>query len=205
MKLTMDYGEIFFGIFPLSEEEKRREAEYIAEKVFAEAAEPYGGSVSVRGSEIEFCFNCDMAEFYEEHAFEKMKRLLAVEFFIFMEAAAEKSEETEPCSEAERLVRQSYMYTNLTPEAVAEKLGVGRAELDRLFAADFGLSVAGYIKKVRLEKSVEMIKAGFTANECAQACGFGSERTLRRAFSAALGMTPKEYIAHCRKNEENQK
>lgn len=196
MKITINYDEIFFGKFDMTEEEKRSAAIYIAEKVFSEAMAENGGSVLNFGDNIVIEAKGYMAEIEEELAFKKLKFLLAKEFFIFIEKEEAVQEEPpeEPSSDAaERYIKQNYMYATLSAEEVAKKIGMRRAAIDKMFKEKHGVSVTEFIKMVRVEKAKVMIDGGIPLRECAEECGFGSEKTMKRAFVAIEGMSPHEY------------
>lgn len=95
---------------------------------------------------------------------------------------------------ARQLIEQQLSRADLDPASVARQLGVSRAALYRLFAADSG--VAAYIQRRRLIKARELLRNGHVdrprISSLAYACGFKSEAHFSRAFKAAFGYTPSE-------------
>lgn len=195
MRISINYEDIFFGKFNMTDEERRKEALYLAKKAFSEAMEECGGSADLNGGGIELSGAGCLAEIDEERVFERVSLLLAREFFIFAEKKAEKSgcEAEPPLGAAERYIRQNYMYSSLSAEEIAEKTGISRGALDKLFKEKYSATATEYIRKIRVEKARKMIEGGITLKDCAEECGFGSEKTMKRAFVGIIGMTPNAY------------
>ncbi|MFD3477413.1 GlxA family transcriptional regulator [Streptomyces sp. NPDC058695] len=82
---------------------------------------------------------------------------------------------------------------------LAEVAGVSPRHLTRLFRADTGMTPGQYIESVRLEAARALLEGGGDPVEhIAQAAGFGSSESMRRAFQQTLGVAPTEYRARFR-------
>lgn len=101
---------------------------------------------------------------------------------------------TEMVHEAERIIREEYSNSNLCMSYISEKLSVGYRLLGKMFSEEYGVSVAQYINKVRLEKSIELLReSNMSVLQISVACGYESEAYFYRVFKKMFGMTPKQY------------
>ena len=64
----------------------------------------------------------------------------------------------------------------------------------RLFRRYTGVSVADYIRKLRLSESAKQLKNGGRVTDTALSLGFGSADGYTRAFTREFGLTPSEYL-----------
>ncbi|AUH40039.1 GlxA family transcriptional regulator [Streptomyces sp. CMB-StM0423] len=77
--------------------------------------------------------------------------------------------------------------------SLAARIGVSPRHLARLFAAELGTTPAKYVEGVRLDHARTLLDAGHTIEQAARQAGFGSAETMRRTFSARLGVSPSQY------------
>ena len=64
----------------------------------------------------------------------------------------------------------------------------------RAFRAETGMTPARYVERVRLEAARRRLEeTGEPIGVVAEACGFGTAETMRRAFLRALAVGPAEY------------
>ncbi|MEV4721787.1 helix-turn-helix domain-containing protein [Micromonospora noduli] len=78
-------------------------------------------------------------------------------------------------------------------EAMAHDATVTPRHLRRLFQQEFGLTPARYLELARVEAARALLERGGTVTEAARRSGFGSDETLRRAFTASYGIPPSVY------------
>lgn len=97
---------------------------------------------------------------------------------------------------AKRLIHERFADPNLTPEIVARALRCSRATLYRAFGA-YGMTVAQYIREVRLQEAMRRIAAsppGTCIATVAAECGFFGPAYFRRLFRERFGVNPSEVL-----------
>lgn len=77
--------------------------------------------------------------------------------------------------------------------ALAARAHVSARHLTRLFGAQLGTTPAKYVESVRVDAAVRLLEQGLSVAATAQQVGFGSPETLRRAFLAGVGVSPRAY------------
>ena len=82
----------------------------------------------------------------------------------------------------------------LTVQQIADAAGYDRSHLHRLFKAEIGMGIHEYISAVRINAAKGMLRDGdHSIADIASLLGFSSQSHFCRAFSEAVGVTPKEY------------
>lgn len=82
----------------------------------------------------------------------------------------------------------------LTVQQIADATGYDRSHLHRLFKAEIGIGIHEYISVVRMNAAKGMLKDGtHSIADIASLLGFSSQSHFCRAFSEAVGVTPKEF------------
>lgn len=88
----------------------------------------------------------------------------------------------------------SYINENLsaelTVEALAERAYMSKYHFMRLFKAQTGYTVHGYIRQKRLVRAAQMIREGTPATKAASECGFGDYSSFHRAFRDMFSISP---------------
>lgn len=95
---------------------------------------------------------------------------------------------------AQALIRRRFASPDLSPEEIAHRLGCSRAHLYRLFARH-GLTVAGYLREVRLQRCHAALAAAGpreTVGDIAFRCGFDNPVYFAHLFYRRFGMRPSE-------------
>lgn len=77
--------------------------------------------------------------------------------------------------------------------ALAARASMSTRQLTRLFRAELGTTPARYVETVRITAARAALDAGRPVAEAARLAGFGSAETMRRAFVATLGVSPRAY------------
>jgi transcriptional regulator GlxA family with amidase domain len=77
--------------------------------------------------------------------------------------------------------------------ALAATAGTSTRQLNRLFQQELGTTPGRYVELVRLEAAQALLDAGHTVTSAAARSGFGSDESLRRAFTNHLGIPPTTY------------
>jgi transcriptional regulator GlxA family with amidase domain len=76
---------------------------------------------------------------------------------------------------------------------LATRASLSTRQLTRLFRSELGMTPADYVEMVRINAARAALDAGRTVTDTAHIAGFGSAETLRRVFTAHLGVSPKAY------------
>ena len=184
MVFKIDYEHIFFDRYELSQEEKKKEAFKIIERLFKDA------KLDKDSCRMEI----DTNHAQEEIEFNKKQRLMEKEFFVLLSLQQETEEVKEApdiIAVAEKYIRENY--ESLCTSRVCERCNISRKVLDNGFNKRFSKSVSEYIKCIRVMKAAELIESGERMEKVAYLCGFGSIKTMQRAFKGVYGKTPVEF------------
>jgi YesN/AraC family two-component response regulator len=85
--------------------------------------------------------------------------------------------------------------TDLSVDVLCKELGMSRTHLNRKMKELTGESPVSYIRRLRLIKSVRLLKErNLTVSEIAYSVGFSSPSYFSQAFHDYYGVTPKEYV-----------
>jgi transcriptional regulator GlxA family with amidase domain len=76
---------------------------------------------------------------------------------------------------------------------LAARASLSTRQLTRLFRSELGTTPASYVELARIDAARSALDAGRTVSETAHLAGFGSTESLRRAFIAHLGLSPRAY------------
>ena len=77
---------------------------------------------------------------------------------------------------------------------VAEQLGYNYSYLSHLFSEETGMTLQSYLNKKRMEKAIELIKAGGTSiTEIAERLQYQSIHSFSKAFKKSIGVSPAQY------------
>jgi len=102
--------------------------------------------------------------------------------------------EREPRPEGKIADTLSYINENLrsdlTVDALAERLYLSKYHFMRLFKAQTGTTVHAYIRQKRLFCAARLIREGVPAERAAAESGFGDYSAFHRAFRETFGTTP---------------
>ena len=80
-------------------------------------------------------------------------------------------------------------------DRIAEKLGISKSKLVRLFRNMYGTSIHRYVQEQRLEYAVSLFNAGYSnVTEVAYLSGYNNLSHFAKEFSKRNGITPKKYI-----------
>lgn len=84
------------------------------------------------------------------------------------------------------------METPLEIHELAARCGLGKRQLERLFARIMDTPPYRYYLRLRLERARHLVRySHLPLNEVAVACGFGSAASFSRAYRAHFGQTPR--------------
>ncbi len=93
-------------------------------------------------------------------------------------------------------VMQESLETGISPESLAEKLGVSRRHLSRLFRERTGRSIAGTLRELRLTQARELLRdTRWTILQVAMMCGIENASQFSIAFKSRFDQTPSQFRA----------
>lgn len=83
----------------------------------------------------------------------------------------------------------------LSLEDLAAEAGCSSFYLSRLFSQEFGLTIPKYLRRVRIERAVQLLATGrHNVTETALEVGYSSLSHFSKAFAAERGMTPRQFL-----------
>ena len=86
------------------------------------------------------------------------------------------------------------LHLPLEMETIALRLNVHPVTISRYFPHYFGCTLSQYIRQLRVEKSLTLIKrSSLTLTEIAFACGFADQSHFSHTFKSITGYLPKEF------------
>lgn len=89
---------------------------------------------------------------------------------------------------------ETHLHLTIDVETLADMVHWSRWQLQRVFNANTGLSVAQYVRQLRLSQSAMLLISGDQRHiDIAMNTGFGSEVSFNRAFKQHFGCTPQTY------------
>ena len=93
----------------------------------------------------------------------------------------------------DEIFRESFA-EKLTLNDLANQLNLHPIYLCRMFPQFFGCGFGEYLRKLRIEKSLILLRnKSFSLTEIAFACGFADQSHFTRCFKLFMGLSPKEY------------
>lgn len=115
----------------------------------------------------------------------------------------QKIEDLSPIDRLDHYMVTSKPYTNpaLSRKELADHMEISQVALGELINRERGVSVRTYINTFRLEDARKVLGSGSNEGigEMAERLGFGTSRTLQRAFKERYDMSPTQYRAAAKK------
>jgi transcriptional regulator GlxA family with amidase domain len=106
---------------------------------------------------------------------------------------AAQSASRQPLREVQQWIAE-HPEKDLSVSALAQRANLSERQFARAFAAEAGVTPGRYVDQVRIEAARRRIEdTADGIEETARACGYGTPEAMRRAFIAALGVSPAEY------------
>ena len=103
---------------------------------------------------------------------------------------AEPIQPADPRIAGIRAYIDAHIEEDLSVDQIAEAAYLSKFHMMRLFRAQTGQSIHGYISQRRLMLARELIRRGVSATDAAFRCGFGSYSSFTRAYARHFGTTP---------------
>ncbi|MGN7412930.1 helix-turn-helix domain-containing protein [Paenibacillus sp. SAF-068] len=94
-------------------------------------------------------------------------------------------------SEMIRFIQQNYGDANLTIYRIAEHMSKSEKFISQLFKEHTGENLSDYVERVRIDAASNLLQStGQTIDEIAEATGYNSAHSFRRAFKRVRGISP---------------
>lgn len=138
------------------------------------------------------------ADVMEKAAFTELMVFLN-RLFIQRENSLPKAAEQERIIPGHARVDQILTYINqhiqnpLTIEELAESFYLSPSYLCRIFKSSTGTTINKYITAKRITLAKALLSEGRTVNEACELCGFNDYSNFLKAFTKAVGISPKKY------------
>lgn len=91
-----------------------------------------------------------------------------------------------------RYINQN-IQNNLTIEELSKHFYLSASYLCRIFKSATGMTINKYITAKRITLSKALLAEGCSVNEACERCGFGDYSNFLKAFTKAVGISPKKY------------
>lgn len=103
------------------------------------------------------------------------------------------------------IVLQELDNPDLTIESLAQQMAISRSQLHRKVKSVSGKSISHYIRVLRLEKAIELLrKQNTTVSEAAYTTGFNSQSYFTKCFSEHFGFPPSQLGANSSQKREKK-
>jgi AraC-like DNA-binding protein len=125
---------------------------------------------------------------------ERRSALGALQSLVFSQSGATRGQiDARWCDGAVRRARrfiEEHSSEALSLDAVATCAGRSKFHLERTFAARLGIPIWEYVRLVRVERALELLRDGGRPADVCRATGFADQAHLTRSFRALIGITP---------------
>ena len=125
-----------------------------------------------------------------------MRETLIIQLLIHISRMAAVEPTDEGAAQGDPKVQQTLSYINenfrsqLTVDALAERVYLSRYHFMRLFKAQTGSTVYAYVRQKRLLYAARLIREGVPAGRAAIDSGFSDYSAFHRAFRETFGISP---------------
>ena len=92
-----------------------------------------------------------------------------------------------------KTVAEKYSRQDFNLSQLAEELQVSENRLYKQFKSLFGMSFSEYLENERIKMACELLKKQVPVKDVAEAVGYGSDFSFRRAFKRVMGLAPSYY------------
>ena len=161
----------------LSSEEQKRFLYYIHK---LSSAEGYGSDLLERAAFVELIV-------YLNQIFRKNERA---------QAAPDKEEKLEPYhAQVDQILTyiNQHIQNPLTIEELSENFFLSSSYICRIFKSATGTTINKYITAKRITLAKSLLSEGRTVSETSELCGFHDYSNFLKAFTKAVGISPKKY------------
>ena len=103
-----------------------------------------------------------------------------------------------------KIVQEEYSSSLLNVSSLALKLGVSNVQLSKVFKRYHGTNISDYIAQYRVTMAKNLLSQDKEIKEIVSECGFGSLRTFLRLFKKYEDITPSQYKAMRKENDNGE-
>lgn len=82
----------------------------------------------------------------------------------------------------------------LSLDFLSQKYFISRAKLVQDFKRSTGITVKGFVTKIRMNNALVMLHKGMSVLETSEKCGYNSESNFITTFTKTYGLSPKKFI-----------
>lgn len=133
----------------------------------------------------------------KQSTLKKRLELISVGFQIICCAAAgvkQKRPVNNYLSEARSIMESDFSNPELNIQTLAKILHINRVQLSRDFATHYGVTPSDYLKNLRVQKAVELLRSSTLPLEnIANMCGFNSGAYLGKVINSSTGKKTSEH------------
>lgn len=90
-------------------------------------------------------------------------------------------------------IKENYMDINFSTYIVASKFGISEAYFPHFFKSETGDTFSSTLEDIRIEKACELLKTDLSIKDIADKVGYSGDKSFRRAFKRAKGVSPTEF------------
>ena len=91
-------------------------------------------------------------------------------------------------------IQENFCDNKLSLKQISETFGMHESYISNVFKNALGENLSVYIERLRIEKACDMVKnTDMKIQEIADAVGYTSDASFRRAFKKITGVSPLEY------------
>lgn len=99
-----------------------------------------------------------------------------------------------PAIHAKQIIDKSCHDPLVGVSEIADRIGIHRTTLFRLFQQQFGLTPSRYLQNLRMQKALSMLRGTvLPIQEVGRLCGFADPNYFSRSVRRATGMNPREF------------
>ena len=126
---------------------------------------------------------------------QEMTQMVLQIWEYFSEQRSHQEEKTwkESKQQMEKIIEARYQESEFNLAAMAEDVNMSEKKLYREFKKMFQVSFASYLEVVRIHHAQNLLMEGRQIQEIADAVGYSSDYSFRRAFERVVGVTPSDY------------
>ena len=192
--IVYKYENLYFGRFDMTDEEKREEAYFIIKKALEELFDDPLSKVTEINDTFLITSGESIFDYVGRAKLVLLRRDLEREFCLtFSLQDDEPPVRSDVFGKMCDYVGKNYLYADFSAKSIADYMEMDKTTVDIAFKTNCGMPAKDYIMKKRIDMAKELLLLRTNMDDCAERCGFGSEKTMRRAFKEKLNMTPAQF------------